>query len=109
MYVVEKETDLEIDHKLYYDKERNLMCIPEDDEDDIFAGTYMLRRYPSEGLSLEYLSYYQNGVPAEETTIALVSLISTDQSETMLHLEKIKAFAPKAFVLNARIYVGCMH
>ena len=44
-----------------FNKNKNLICLPENDEDEIYAGDYFPRRYPSETLSLEYLIYYTNG------------------------------------------------
>ena len=56
----------------YYDKDKNLICLPEDSDDELYAGDYFPRRFPSESLSLEYLNLYQQ-TPHENKTIALVS------------------------------------
>ena len=55
-----------------FNKKKNLICLPENDEDEIYAGDYFPRRYPSETLSLEYLIYYTNGkkqLPRQQHTV----------------------------------------
>lgn len=42
-----------------FDKVKNRIILPEDDEDEMYAGDYYPRRVPSRILSLEYLGLYQ--------------------------------------------------
>jgi len=42
-----------------YNKKKNLIALPDNDKDEIYAGEYFPRRFPSEKLSLEYLNFYQ--------------------------------------------------
>lgn len=91
----------------FYNKTKNLIALPDNDEDEIYAGDYFPRRFPSENLSLEYLDFYQ--IRAGEKTIALVTGIyetekSADSALTVLHSTE-----KKAFKIKADIYVGCMH
>ncbi|SHJ98255.1 hypothetical protein [Pseudozobellia thermophila] len=92
-----------------FNKEKNRICLPEDDEDEIYAGQYFIRRYPSETLSLEYLSYYTEGPKAGENTMALVTAITDDKEEADQKLLEVKKHSDKAFIVNSRIYMGCMH
>ena len=91
----------------FYNKTKNLIALPDNDGDEIYAGDYFPRRFPSDNLSLEYLSFYQR--QAGEKTIALVTGIyeteqSADSALTVLHnTEK------KVFKIKADIYVGCTH
>ena len=39
-----------------YDAAKHLITLPLEDADELYAGEYFPRRYPSETLSLEYLS-----------------------------------------------------
>ena len=91
----------------FYNKTKNLIALPDNYEDGIYAGDYFPRRFPSDNLSLEYLNFYQSR--AGEKTIALVTGIyetekSADSALTVLHRTEIKAFK-----IKADIYVGCMH
>ncbi|MBK6338753.1 MAG: hypothetical protein IPF63_03905 [Bacteroidetes bacterium] len=91
----------------FYNKTKNLIALPDNDEDEIYAGDYFPRRFPSHNLSLEYLNFYQR--QAGEKTIALVTGIyetekSADSALTVLHKTE-----KKVFKIKADIYVGCMH
>lgn len=91
----------------FYNKAKNLIALPDNDEEEIYAGDYFPRRFPSDNLSLEYLSFYQS--QAGEKTIALVTgIYETEQSadSTMTVLYKKEK---KVFKIKADIYVGCMH
>jgi predicted GH43/DUF377 family glycosyl hydrolase len=89
--------------------EKNRICLPENDEDEIYAGAYYPRRYPSETLSLEYLVYYTNEEKPIEGTIALVTLLTDDKEKADNELAEIKKHSHKAFIVNSKIYMGCMH
>ena len=92
-----------------FNREKNLICLPENDEDEIYAGDYFPRRYPSETLSLEYLVYYTNGKKPTEGTIALVTIITDNKEKADKKLAAIKKYSDKAFIVNSQIYMGCMH
>lgn len=92
-----------------FNREKNLICLPENDEDEIYAGDYFPRRYPSETLSLEYLVYYTNGKKPTEGTIALVTIITDNKEKADKKLAEIKKYSNKAFIVNSQIYMGCMH
>jgi hypothetical protein len=86
---------------------KNLIALPDDDEDDLYAGDYYPRRFPSKHLSLEYLSFYQNRT--SEKTIAIVAGIfeSPDSADSTVAI--IKRINNKAFATPAEIYTGCIH
>ncbi|WP_047246143.1 hypothetical protein [Maribacter thermophilus] len=92
-----------------FNQEKNRICLPENDEDEIYAGQYFIRRYPSETLSLEYLAYYTEGQKTRENTMALVTAITDNKEEADQKLARLKKYADKAFIVNSRIYMGCMH
>ena len=92
-----------------FDKKKNLICLPENDEDEIYAGDYFPRRYPSETLSLEYLIYYTNGKKPTEGTIALVTIITDNKEKAEKKLAEVKKYSNRAFIVNSKIYMGCMH
>ena len=51
----------------FFNKTKNLIALPDNDEDEIYAGDYFPRRFPSDNFSLEYLDFYQR--EAGEKTI----------------------------------------
>ncbi len=55
----------------FYNKTKNLIALPDNADDEIYAGDYYPRRFPSDNLSLEYLDFYQR--QAGGKTIALVT------------------------------------
>ena len=73
----------------------------------MYAGDYFPRRFPSETLSLEYLSIYKSNT--NEKTIAVVSGIFEQEKKADSSLKKIQKVFPKTFKLKAKIFVGCLH
>ena len=92
-----------------FNKKKNLICLPENDEDEIYAGEYFPRRYPSETLSLEYLIYYTNEKKPTEGTMAIVTIITDNKEKADKKLAEVKKHSDEAFILNSQIYMGCMH
>jgi hypothetical protein len=90
-----------------YNMIKDLIALPDNDEDEIYAGDYYPRRYPSENLSLEYLDFYQG--PAGKKTIALVTGIYETEKGADSALTVLQQADKKAFRIKSKIYVGCMH
>jgi len=110
MFQLSKNLAIEIDTMgRGYNKSKNLICLPDNDEDEIYAGDYFPRRYPSETLSLEYLDYYSNGDKPTGGTIALVIMITDEKESAEKKLKQIIKYSEGAFILNTKIYMGCMH
>jgi hypothetical protein len=91
----------------FYNKSKNLIALPDNDPDEIYAGNYFPRRFPSENLSLEYLYVYQH--QAGEKTIALVTGIYETAMQADSALSVISKYEKNAFTIKANIYVGCLH
>lgn len=91
----------------FYNKTKNLIALPDNDEDEIYAGDYFPRRFPSDNLSLEYLSFYQE--QAGDKTIALVTGIYETEKSADSALTILQKTEKKGFKIKADIYVGCMH
>ncbi|MVO09124.1 hypothetical protein GOQ30_08115 [Flavobacterium sp. TP390] len=91
----------------YYNPTKDLITLPEDDEDELYAGDYFPRRFPSETLSLEYLSIYKNNT--NEKTIAVVSGIFEQEKKADSSLKEIQKVFPKTFKLKTEMFVGCLH
>ena len=92
-----------------FNKTKKLICLADNDEDEIYAGEYFPRRYPSETLSLEYFDFYTTGEIPTERTIALVTIITENKEEAENKLAELKKYSDRAFIINSKIYMGCMH
>lgn len=93
-----------------FDSEKNLICLPLNAYDEIYAGEYFPRRYPSESLSLEYYNYYvTNEKTMSQPTIALVTTITADRKFAKLKLAELKIYSKHAFMVKSKIYMGCIH
>jgi hypothetical protein len=90
----------------FYNKAKDLIALPDNYDDDIYAGEYYPRREPSQTLSLEYLDTYKPG--SGKKTIALVTGIYEDQFSADSALHVINK-PESAFAFKAKVYVGCMH
>lgn len=90
-----------------YHKAKDLIALPDNHEDEIYAGDYLPRRYPSSTLSLEYLNFYQKA--ASEKSIAVVTGIYEDKESADSALIILRKVNPKAFVVQSDIYMGCIH
>jgi len=108
MFDLNKKLNISIDTMgRFYNKTKNLIALPDNDEDEIYAGDYFPRRFPSDNLSLEYLDFYQR--QAGEKTIALVTGIYETEKSADSALTILRNTEKKVFKIKADIYVGCMH
>lgn len=111
MYELEKKLNLKVDTlgKTFNEK-KNMICLPDEDEYQMYAGDYFPRRHSSDFLSLEYFDYYREAnLRLEDKTIALVVLISSDETMAQKKLNKIKKNAKNAFIYEGKINIGCMN
>jgi hypothetical protein len=91
----------------YYNADKKEIVLPDDDKDEIYAGSYFPRRGADEFLSLEYLQQYYN--PTTSKTIALISGIYGNAGAADTSLSAIRRYLPCAFATKAKMYMGCMH
>ena len=88
----------------YYDRSKDRITLPEDDEDEIYAGDYFMRRFPSDDLSIEYLvAYYK---PSGKNTMALMVGIYDDENVADSVCKLVKYTSKRAFSTKAEIYHG---
>ena len=91
----------------YYDLVRDSILLPLDDEDELYAGQYFPRRFEGNTLSIEYLDMYDT--TAAPGIMALVTgLWATDQQADSA-LQRLRVHMPRAYLMHARVYQGCMH
>lgn len=91
----------------YYNAKKDLIVVPENDEDEMYAGEYFPRRELSKTLSLEYMNQYQPN--SKPKTIGIIAGIYANALEADSALTAIKQVAPKAFKLHSKLFIGCMH
>jgi hypothetical protein len=108
MFHLKKQCHMTIDSlgRLYL-KKKDLIALPENDEDEMYAGQYFPRRYPSNFLSLEYLDFYAQ--KHSNKTIALMAGVFETKHSADSLLSIIKPIEKSSFILKAKIYIGCMH
>jgi hypothetical protein len=91
----------------YYDEARDSLVLPMDDEDEMWAGDYAPRRGEGSELSLEYLSWYTDR--AAPNTFAFFTGLWHSRAIADSAVAAQRHTAPRAFVLETSIYIGCMH
>lgn len=108
MFNLQKQCHLAIDSMgRFYNKKTHLIALPDNDEDELYAGQYFPRRYPSDFLSLEYLDFYSQN--SNDKTIALMAGIFEAKNSADSIFAIIKPIEKNSFILKAKIYIGCMH
>lgn len=91
----------------YYNAKKDRIVLPDNDEDEMYAGEYFPRRELSKTLSLEYMNQY---LPSSKPkTIGIIAGIYANALEADSAFAAVKQVAPKAFKLQSKIYIGCMH
>ncbi len=90
-----------------YNQEKNLIALPDDDDDEMYAGNYFPRRFPSDNLSLEYLDFYQRN--SDEKTIALIAGIYQTEEAADKAFAGLRKAEKNAFKIKADMFIGCMH
>ncbi len=110
MFELSEKLSLEIDTmRRGYDSIKDLICLSEDDEDEIYAGEYYPRRFPGTFLSLEHFIFYNEGDWPGDRTMALVTAITEEKEKADEILSSIEEYSENAFILYTKIYIGCIH
>lgn len=111
MFTLKSKLGLKIDTMgRYYNAGKNDVVLPDDDEDDIYAGNYFPRRYSDDFLSIENMSFYRPGLQTgAANTFLLVSGLYDNPSSADSMAGIIKPYQPTVFVMKSKIYMGCMH
>lgn len=91
----------------YYDRARDSILLPLDDEDELYAGQYYPRRFQGNTLSIEYLDMYDTS--AAPGTMALVTGLWATRQQADSALQPLRVHMPRAYLVHARVYQGCMH
>lgn len=108
MRLVSKTLKIKIDSMgRFYDAKLNKIRLPDDSEDEIYAGEYYPRRNFETFLSIEYASQYIDGV--SDSLMVLVSGIFIEEDKARSQLKQIMKTEKNAFIQKSSIYLGCLH
>lgn len=108
MYSLAKQMNLTVDTLgRYYNLEKKKIVLNEKDDDELYAGEYFPRRFPSTTLSMEYVDTYTPG--SNPTMIGIIAGIFEEAASGEKVLQSVKAYCPNARLVKADIYVGCVH
>lgn len=91
----------------YYNAKKDLICLPDDAEDELYQGEYFPRRYPSEHLSIEYYEFFHP--ETSNKNMVLLAGIYDDKEDADSLFTLLKSEFPTAFTHISKIYIGCMH
>ncbi len=108
MYALAKQTTLTVDTLgRYFNASKKKIVLREDDDDELYAGEYFPRRFPSTTLSMEYMDSYIPGSNAG--TMGIIAGIFENATDGEKALQSIKTHSANARLVKADIYVGCIH
>ncbi|HOS48742.1 MAG TPA: hypothetical protein PLG57_08905 [Bacteroidia bacterium] len=108
MLVLNDKVKLPIDSMgRFYNRKKDLIALPDNDEDEIYAGDYYPRRFESDYLSIEYLKYYTSA--SQEKMMSIVAGIFIDESSADSVLTQIRNYKSSAYKIQANLYTGCIH
>lgn len=108
MLKISEESKIKIDSlDRSFDKSKGRLVLPEDYEDEIYAGENYPRRFESDYLSIEYLNFYID--KCGENTMAIIEGIYEDKVQADSAYAAIRKFDDKALFVRSKMFVGCMH
>ena len=99
-------------NELIYDKQG--LRLPDNHEDEVLAGTYILRRHNSSQVGKEVVENHisiENSADYgfEQGNLIVVGKIAESADKAQREVARFKPFAPDAYAAKAEIYMGCMH
>ncbi len=91
----------------FYNRKKDLVALPDTDDDELYAGEYFPRRYESDYLSIEYLNWYNE--LSNEKMLVIMAGIFVNESTADTALNKLKLINTQALKFKSKLYTGCMH
>lgn len=108
MYVLAASHKMEVDTMNRYHNPQKGIVLPDDDEDELYAGAFVPRRFASGTLSIEPLSMYDTTLQTDDK-MALVAGMFQQPAEADSLSRILNRAGYRAYVLEAAMYIGCMH
>ncbi|GAB2530106.1 hypothetical protein [Spirosoma aerophilum] len=90
-----------------YSKAKDLIALPDNSEDLVYAGDYYPRRFPSSTLSIEFMDVYHE--TSSDKSMALIAGIYEQQRTADSALMILKKFSPRAFAIKSTLSADCLH
>lgn len=91
----------------FYNQEKGVLQLPDNDLDEIYAGEYYPRRMPGDFLSVEYANFYLDSVG--DKLMATVAGIYEKKVDAEKRLAEIRRYNKRACLVESSLYMGCMH
>jgi len=108
MLALQQQSNLPVDTMgRYFNRRKNRIVLPDNDEDELYAGEYFPRRETGASLSLEYLNFYTGN--SSDTMIVLLAGLYLEDTAARSALQRLKPYAPAAHIRSGTLYMGCMH
>lgn len=104
----------------YYNADQKKIIVPEDSDDEVWAGEYLFRRYGEDFVSIEMQSgYIEVAVEKDDyardlfyqdtTKMFVCAGIFTEEKSAKAIANKIKEICPNVSIIPSELYMGCMH
>ncbi len=105
-------TQIPIDEKGRIYRKNKGIILPENSDDEMYAGAYFPRRPFDEGTnysSIEMKGFYETTTPVDTTTMIVVAAMFTQRRSADSLLKIIQPHIKSAYILPSTIFMGCMH
>ena len=103
----------------YYNPIKQRIVLPDDNQDDIYAGGYILRRYDDGFVSIEMRNAYvdinlkdeaqQNAFYKDTTKMFVFAAMSGNRVEADSIAKLLKKQFTGTKIIASKLYMGCMH
>ncbi|RAJ01492.1 hypothetical protein LX64_03707 [Chitinophaga skermanii] len=93
----------------YYNEEKKLIILHENDEDQMYAGEPFPRRGYDPSISIEQMNFFEDREIVSPRKMGLVVGIFENKSEALKVVQRIQSTQPHAHVLPVKMFMGCMH
>lgn len=104
----------------YFNINRRKIIVPENSEDEVWAGEYIFRRYGDDFVSVEMMNAYidtetEKNAKAKDLfyndslQMFVCAGIFEDINAAKSVLSKVQSLFPKAQLIKTEMYMGCMH
>ena len=103
---ISSDTGIKYDGEgMVYDPKRGLI-IPDDSDDDMWAGSYYPRRYDSRFISIEYSKYYLDKPKGKYAIIGFMDMKAREAKRMHQWFQK---YVPDAVYSHKPFWQGCIH
>ncbi len=103
-----KSPKIEYPKNRVWDSARGFLVLSYNDSDEIYAGEFAPRRWPSTELSIEPLIYYTEGrIPTGGELFIIVAGIFYEKDAADNYIDSVNF--DNYQILKSKVYLGCVH